>query len=413
MTLRVTFLALAITLALVTAASAETAPTAIDLARPESAVAAVESAVRATGKLDAFDHGDLHKLAVVVEEGALRLQLLRALAAGGLTSPDPFVREDWAWSELALREAERGAAPGRVLAILKRLRSTSALLMVRLDPRLAEARRLDDAWFDPKTVATRELAELEQLSLAHPRRLEGLRQRAELLRRLGRPAAALRLVDDAIARAVNAPAAFEDIAILPRVRAERAHALWQLGEFDRALDEDGTVVLAAERAKDYDGWADLVLVRHLSDDVRLVEALRAIDYFKYPGEPDMADWVAAQAACVNFRLHRTTALRLDFEEMWSRDGPSSLPAQTYALLCLGELDEAAKLYKIRLSRPNEAPWAIHALSARARPAALSPSDDALLQRQAAIAARPDIQAALVKVGGARATWLAPIHGEVW
>jgi tetratricopeptide (TPR) repeat protein len=386
---------------------------ALDLSDPPAAVASLERAVETSDGIGVFAHQDIHTLHDGLKDRALRLRLLKALAAGGFESSDPFLAEDELWESLLLMQVADGAPTAQVLATLKRIRGVEMLLLVRLDPRLAAARRLDEAWFEPDTVVMRALAQADRLFQKHPDRLAGVRLRADLLERLGRPAEALRLTDNAIARAAVSPTSFMDIdSALTGVRVERALSLWQLGRFDEAIVEDRRIVELASAEKDYKGWAHLQLVRHLAAVRRGAEALDALDYFKYRDDAETFDMATAYSVCVNAQLGRLFVASSDRTDLESRDD-SANPALTYALLCANDIDAAAESYKARLAEVGMRAWTISALSARKPPLALAPGEAMLLDRQAAVAARPDVQEALVKVGGARATWLVPSGPEIY
>lgn len=403
----------------VVAAAALTAPAhaqrfadvPLELAQPAAAVAQVEREAHAGGRIAAFDHKQIHDLwEGLADNEPLRLRLLNALATLNFAAIDPLDQEDQFWEDHARLLAKAGAPPREVLAALKRLNGVDEQLGAALSPRFVAARRLDEAWFEPRAVVMRAFARADRLAVKETDRLSLVTRRADLLERLGRPAEALARIDAALLRVQVSPLTFSDQdGGLVNLRAERAFALWQLGRFDEAIAEDRAVVEAARPREGYDGWADNMLVSHLAADGRAQAALKALDYFLYRPAGHLGDWVVARSACVNVQLSRLTAARRDLKDLET----DTAPARTYALLCLDDLDAAAASYKTRLADPDAAPWAIQALSARVRPKALGGWDAVMLDRQAEVAARPDVQAALVAAGGARKSPLTPSGGETW
>ena len=386
----------------------------LDLDQPEAAVALVERQARAGAGAGAFDHQRLHDLYEGLDENdALRLRLLNALARLDLAAPDALADEDELWSDQARLLAKTGAPSAEVLAALKRMVGAEALLDAGLDPRFAAARALEPAWFEPRAVVMRGLERADRMTGKHANRLGLVRLRADLLERLGRPAEALALADAALLRFQVSPQSFVDAeSALSGVRVERAFSLWQLGRFDEAIAEDRVILKAARAEEDYNGWADSQLILHLDAAGEAQAALKALDYFVYRNGEVMADWVAARSACVNLQLGRLKAARRDLAELKAKDDLGR-PALTYALLCFDDLDGAAAAYKARLADPDRAGWAIMALSPRARAKGPAPRDLVNLARQAKVAARPDVQAALAAAGGPRPSPLTPSGGEIW
>lgn len=383
----------------------------LELAQPADAVAQVERQARIGGGVAVFDHKQLHDLwEALAQDETPRLRLLNALAALNFGPVDPLDQEDQIWEDHARLLAKTGAPPREVLTALKRLNGVDEQLGAALSPRFAAARRLDEAWFEPRAVVMRAFQRADRLAVKATDRLSLVTRRADLLERLGRPADALALIDAALLRAKVSPRTFSDLdGGLVNLRAERAFSLWQLGRFDEAIAEDRAIVKDARPREGYDGWADNMLISHLTADGRAPAALKALDYFLYKPSGNLGDWVVARSACVNVQLGRLTAARRDLKDLKA----DTVPARTYALLCLDDLDAAAASYKARLADPDAAPWAVQALSARVRPKALGRWDAVMLDRQAEIAARPDVQAALVAAGGARRSPLTPSGGETW
>lgn len=383
----------------------------LDPSEPAASVALVERQARTGGDVEAVDHQQVHDLwKSLAEDDALRLRLLNALATLDFVPIDPLDDEDGLWEDQARLLAKTGAPPATVLAALKRLTGVDEQLGASLSPRFAAARRLDAAWFEPRAVVMRALEQADRLAVKQTYRLTLVIRRADLLERLGRPADALALIDAALLRAEVSPQTFVDLdGGLPNLRSERSFALWQLGRFDEAIAQDHALVKAAREDDGYQGWADNLLIDHLTAAGRAQDALKALDYFVYRVEGNLGDWVAARSACANVQLGRLIAARRDLKEL--KD--DTVPARTYALLCLGDLDAAAASYRARLADPEAAPWAIQALSARARPKAFAAWDAEILDRQAEVAARSDVQAALVAAGGARRSPLTPSGGEIW
>jgi tetratricopeptide (TPR) repeat protein len=383
----------------------------LELDQPAAAVAQVEREAKVGGRIEAFNHKQLHDLwEALADNEPLRLRLLNGLASLNFGPVDPLDQEDQIWEDHARLLAKTGAPPREVLAALKRLVGVDEQLGAALSPRFAAARRLDEAWFEPRAIVMRAFARADRLAVKETDRLSLVTRRADLLERLGRPADALALIDAALLRAKVSPQTFSDLdGGLVNLRAERAFSLWQLGRFDEAIAEDRAIVKDARPREGYDGWADNMLISHLTADGRAQAALKALDYFLYRPNGNLGDWVVARSACVNGQLGRLTAARRELKELTV----DTTPARTYALLCLDDLDAAAASYKARLADPDAAPWAIQALSARVRPKALGRWDAVMLDRQAEVAARPDVQAALVAAGGARKSPLTPSGGETW
>ena len=77
---------------------------------------------------------------------------------------------------------------------------------------------------------------------------------------------------------------------------------------------------------------------------------------------------------------------------------ASLGALNIALMCAGKDDEAAALYVRRLGDPVERSNALEEMQEYLDPATHTPILRALGARHAAIRARPEVQAAIARVG---------------
>jgi len=409
-------LALALTglLATAPAALAEPAKLTLDLDAPAKAVAQVEKQARKPGGLSAFAASDLRDLvyAAADDKAGLQLRLLNLLARENFTPADPFETYDGLWYEQALRLAETGDQAG-VLAALGRMRAINELFYARLDPPFATARAADPAVFDIKAAAERRLAQVEKLAAAHPDRLVAVQIRADALEQLGRADQALALVDEALAKVEAHPGDYVDKAdTLTSLHVERAVSLWLVGRVDDAIAERRRTIPLARSQDDYNGWADLALVGDLVLAGKPAEALVALDYFNAEvGVASIDNLTAARAICANAQLGRLGAARQELKLLAGKDDAANA-SLSFAYLCLDDLDKAASTYIARLENADRAPKAIEALSPRVAIKVARPAMEAeLLRRQAAVAARPDVAAALAKRGGPQPSPLTPASGE--
>lgn len=339
----------------------------------------------------------------------LKTRLTAALGSGAYAPQEPFAtadpwRRDYAFDRLAAgdREGARKALAAITTPLL--------LLQTGLDGRTAELAP------DPTGLAAaveRRLAADRAAADARPRLLRGTVAVADDLRRLGRPAEALALIDTAAATLAATPTAFDDRADQAAwLHDRRAFALWELGRFDEAVEAMRAAAGLPEQGGTGNVSQTVNLAAMLVSVGRTDEALKVLEAFT-PGataaSPYGLAWVAAERACAYAAQARPAPLgqQLDFLKAHEADNPAALAR---ALLCANDLDGAAAAYLRRLESPAARADALVALSEFDPPARTTPQERELARRLAAVRARPEVQAAVARAGR---TLRVPLKAAGW
>jgi tetratricopeptide (TPR) repeat protein len=274
------------------------------------------------------------------------------------------------------------------------------LAKMRVDKRFDSVVRSAPSHFDISRALEDRLSKLKALSAAKPDKLAGINAVAFHLVLMGRPADALKLVDDALARdqaSGGGKSPFGDRDKLNWTEDTRTRALARLGRYDEAL-------------------AQLSKAARLTEDgnVNVSQSINLGSYYDEAGRPKEAlDAVASLSldsaspfgrmqlvgvrACAYSQLHDDANLRktLDYLKEHTTDAVG-----TYGetLICAGDLDGAARDYISLLDAPDSRSDMLYNLQRFQQPDYVPPFRRTMNQRLDALRERPDIRAAIDKYG---------------
>ncbi len=306
---------------------------------------------------------------------------------------------DGRWAVLAGRMIEQGDK-ARADAAVARITSAWTLLTMRLDKRFDGYVRADPAKFDIPAKMTAEIETARKARDASPTDLNKLNALTAILASFGRYEESLALADDAITRwnQNTGTPPFSDRTTLNWTYDNRARALRSLGRFDEALAAFSDGAKQPER-----GVINVSQALNLSDFYlqlgRWNEAVAQASQVQR-GNTSVYGYLVGQRvlACaydqLNDRAGRDKALKAVMD---NSAGQASITAST--LICLNDLDGAAKLMISMLEDPDQRLGALREVQTFPRSTGvLAPFAAVLKARERAVAARPDVQAVVERVG---------------
>lgn len=332
-----------------------------------------------------------------------RLAMLSALFESHWRSQDPFEDDSMLWYGLALDQLQAGNAPA-ALAAARSITDDKVVLRMQVDKRFDAIIASEPARFDPRTVAESKLQYLQSQSNAAPDRLKGPENTADQLMTLGRDQEALELIDAALAKVSlteSSPKVFSDQADrLEWAMEARSDVLARLGRFDEAVAQERK---AAEQVEN--GQLNISQMLNLGGLLvsldRPQEALAAIQ----PGvEREMAPYGRMVywdvRACASAELHdeKAASEALDYLRAHAADGRRPLRS---ALLCVDDEAGLAKEMIGELADPDARADLLVALQTYDPEPHETPHQHLIRSRQKAVAARPDVRAAIDAVGHLR------------
>ncbi len=318
---------------------------------------------------------------------------------------------DWLWLASARMALDAGDTE-HAGALVRRITSVKRLIQIRLDARFSAIVAADPARYDLKAAADRGLAKDRAVMDAHAELLQAVHETVTDLRALGRFDEALALAQPPLDRAARAPKgkpAFTDQAQhLNWITDDKGYILLEVGRVDEALAvERAAAALGEEGGKNVSQTINLAGFLNVAD--KPAEALKVLTPFdkSLTASPYGFAWVHAERACADEGLGRAADLAVELAWLAAHqtDNPS---ARLKALLCVGDLDGAAASVTADLQDPARRDNALIILcDFDVRPhhtarAAL------LASRLAAVAARPDVRAAIARVGR---TEHIPLNGD--
>ena len=272
------------------------------------------------------------------------------------------------------------------------------LLWLSVDPRFRQSFGVD---FAPRAAAERFLSTLQAAAILHPDSLEVVIEVAARELELGNADKALKTLQAAAPLGPNA-GSYTDLG-------EQLNWWWDgVGRAEEALGHFDAAIQAFRQGKattEHGGlnvsqtinlaWAQL-RARHAND------ALTTLAVFDAPGR-DVSAYglmeMRSVQACAATQLGKApeATAAIAFMKAHRRDNIGALGS---ALLCAGDLDSAAADFIQRLDDPEQRATALLELSDYdPRTGTLPP--DPIYSRMPMLARRPDIQAAIARVGGTR------------
>lgn len=367
------------------------------LGRPaDAADAVIAFAKRRPEALADLDAAVLYRLAIELKDRP-RVQADYLQALFDAQWDDPTADSSSLWYYLALARVRLGE-PERARAAIGRVVAPEAVIRLRDDKRFDALVDRDASAFDVKAAALRTVAALREKAARQPRSLDVRHALASALLQADALQDVLDLSEaaqQAIAAGGDAPP-YDDPDVLTWMLDTRAIALRRLGRIDEA-------VALMERIRDdpEDGQPNVSQAINLGmlhcQVGRPRDALAGIARIEDGG---MSDYGRTQSASV--RLCAAVALgdrelqRTAFDFIRAHRAASQA---TYldALLMLGRVDDAARIYIEWLASEDERADALFELQDQRRPPPL-PGDRAVEASWRALLARDDVRAAVDRVG---------------
>ena len=393
---------------------------AVELNRPDDLVETAETLSRVRpavfGSISLERFYSMYAKVRSTGRPALKTRFLTAVAEARYTPADPFETADDLWLDLATIRAEQHEDIAAA-ELLGRIDSPDQLLRARLDNRFARWVAADPGRYDLRAAALGRLAKDQATMKSHPKLLKGPIAVAIDLVSLGRAAEALdvvraaRAATRAAARPTDAYTDWEDEKNW--LADQEARIMGELGRFDERLAAMRKGAAATEH-----GEANVSQVINLSQDYidlkRPQDALQTLKVFGDPGKARQASdygfmQVMVTRACAYAQTGATEALKaaVTWLAAHEADSPSTLTA---GLLCVDDEDGAAASYVRRLASPDERGEALMELCDYADIATLPPWSTDLRQRFRRVRSRPEVQAAVARVGHTESVPMRPPQG---
>ncbi len=324
-----------------------------------------------------------------------RHRLLQALDAAGYQRPHEADSSEL-WYQLALGHLHRGDAEAARRA-LERVAHPQVWLAVRIDKRFDAAVSPDDPRNDAGRAVTRRVAELRSRAFVAPKVGDLLREQLEAMMMAGMHEDVVRIVGEVQARAAEGKPVFDDQdESLAWIYDTGARALLRLGRDEEALAIYRQAAAAresgAENVSQRINLASVLASLGRADEAAAVAATVPDDRISGYGRMVLAsvnseiarlrgDQAALRETGEYLREHRDVAESVHFE--W--------------LLGSGRQDEAAADFIARLEDPENRRLALLEAQRlrRARETPGAARHTALFE---ALLARPDVQAAIGRVG---------------
>ncbi|MFC3069281.1 hypothetical protein [Phenylobacterium soli] len=298
------------------------------------------------------------------------------------------------WLDYA-RALDESGDRRKAAAIARRITDPTLVMAVQADPRFDDLVRATPTLGDARAAAERYLAQSHDYMRENPRMLNGRVAEARALVILGRSSEALKLLDEAVQALGAGPRrqpAFDDMDDEPVLQYWRSAAMIDEGRLGEAI---GARTAAA--ACHCSGLDAVMLAQALLEAGRAKEAKRWLDQASDNGlglEDRML--LAKTRACVAVEAGAgTDAAAMNFLVRHERWAPA---AMIEALLCAGDFDGAAAALVRQLEDPESRIDALAGLQAYGPEPNPWSHRIRLRAAWARLAARPDVRAALAKVG---------------
>ena len=362
-----------------------------------AAVALTKYAVAAPDKLNDMDDDEVELIAgdAAKDGGTHKQALLEALWAAKYHPANPFWTAEWLWSDLFETYATQGN-DDKAKAILPALVSPGSLLDIRVDNRFARFVAADPDRFDYGKAQAAELASDRSLADAHPDLIAGAQNLAQHLSNAGQLDEALKVTDDAIAKAKADPKAYSDTDDYLRwVRNTRADVLSRLGRWDEAATE----MTAAQDLATDDKASQTINLADL--DYQMGKPQAALDAVKDIDDGNASPYGVLSAdearACAYAALKDTAHLNATLDYVRAHIGDGWGPARA-ALECAGDSDGLARDLIARLDDPDTRVDALTSVQTYLPLPHPSAAQSQMAAVWAGVLARDDVKAAIAKYG---------------
>lgn len=340
--------------------------------------------------------GDLEK----IKDDRVRYQkYLEALKASNYVPVDPFWSTESLWFDLFNIYADRGE-DAKAQDIASSLTQPFTVMRRQTDRRYARfAPAGDDAYAKALDAA---IAADRALAAKHPAKINGPQSLADRLMTANRLPEALKIIDDALAKAEAAPKdkpAFEDLNEYHNWALDtRSRILMLMGRGEDALQTQKKARDIALATGEDTVSQKINLGGVLNDLGKPQEALDEVRDVNLKGSSPYGVMSAEEVrACAyaQFGDKANLAKSLDYMKTHAEDGEAPLAS---ALLCANDQEELAKRLIKRLDDPVDRGAALGEVQTylpKPSPTAWQRTVDG---RLAAVIARPDVRAAIEKYG---------------
>ncbi len=327
----------------------------------------------------------------------LELRYLRALYHAHWVLRDGQ-EPSYAWEKLALRLLEHGDE-AEAAEVSTHIKNPDALIEMHIDRRFDPIVANHPDQFDVDAAASRQLRFIEAAVEREPQSLENKNSLIEALLRRQRYSAALEVTDSIEADRAGHQG---DSNYLTRMESDynwtldlRAHALTGLNRWEEAVLQLETANHLPENGSD--NVSQAINLAELNNDVeRPDQALVILNRVKGPLSPYGAAAAALERVRANVQLREEGEVAASLKFL-SDHREDSLKLYQLALSDAGELDAAAQLMIERLTNPETRLEALDTVQhfAESPSTPVTAAEDA---RWEAVLARPEVRAAIEKVG---------------
>jgi hypothetical protein len=328
-----------------------------------------------------------------------RFALLDALLAADWKPKSPYMDWSMQWSQHAAQLLDRGDAT-RAAEAAKRVTMPIPLIGMRADNRFAPVLKSSPGLFDIKAAYARRIERAQARVAADSTSLEAANQLVAALLSADRPAEGLKVVDDALAKALPADGAtssYKDVESVNLTLNLRAEVLFALRR-----DDEGLAVLARAARRPEKGRLNVsqtlnlagqqMITGHLDEALETVAEVTTSDASAYGKmvQQSLRACIAAQKGDKDGVARLLEAMRKTQD-----DGPRMMMS---ALVCADDQDAAARLLIGRLADPDTRLEALSEVQNYPERSDLTAFEKVLRARGLAIETRPDVQAAIAAVG---------------
>jgi len=328
-----------------------------------------------------------------------RFSMLEALQHAGWKPNDPINEPDYVWLELARLLLEKGRVEDAraVAQPIVDYQMIEQMLMQKVFDPITQG---DNQRFDPQRAMDSYIQILRGQVKANPNRLEVINDLAMYLIDVGKTDEALGMLDATLARLKQGAAAstpFTDPDQINWTYNQRAKALTALGRTDEALQQ---MAIGADKPENGgDNVSQRLNLAEMYESVgRPAEGLKIMaGADRWPLSPYGRSDFQGVKACANAELgdQAEVAKSIAYLEAHKADAPSWV---IDALVCSNDLDGAAKHVIQELNDPALRVTVLASFREERVPATLPPVVKERIDRWAQLYQRPDVRAAIDKVG---------------
>lgn len=327
----------------------------------------------------------------------VRFKLLQALYTARWTPEDPAFTADYQWSEFAELLLKRGDV-GQARIVYRDITSSMTLIRMASDKRFDAITQGDANTVDISSAINTELVKVRTLVEATPRKLKTTNRLAAMLLYRNQSEEALNILDAAIEKVrAGGSDPFDDMNEYNWTLNERAWALKQLGRIDEAISEEARAARKAENGGT--NVSQLInLAGTYNDAKRPKDALLTLEDLDFGRTSPYGQMEALSVkACAYAQLDNRAKYTEIIEQMRSK-GTASPSRLIDAELCGKNIEAAAKRMIAALENTEERSEMLVAVQDYLPSRGRNAHQAELESRFKTLIARPDVQAALSKVG---------------